>query len=237
LRANYRRKSAAEERYQDTCARIEWISLESGIVSCMEFEMKLRLDMFASDPNFGLVVGWLRRYSNYAAGHQAQLDAQQETVLLEELNRLDRDEHSTVEYNSLLQELVRAIEASNKFLAERSLLDQHMLIGPASINGSAAAVDVSRRILSLKRKQTSLEEGVLDPIKRGLQSKLNDDDDHNLNLYGFPTDEPGLLTSEMHTIKAVLVDPYVPAAHCEIDDFFVVFLAQPWYSILLHYTI
>ncbi len=46
--------------------------------------------------------------------------------------------------------------------------------------------------------------------------------------FAFPADHPELPTSDMHTITAVLIEPYSAPHHCRITDFLHIYLVQPW---------
>lgn len=105
LRSAYRRKAILEERLRDTIKRLEWVALESFLVSRIEFHMTVRRKMLKAFPSMKGAVLWLDRYIRYAAEHLAALDAQQETILLEEINKIDRDYHAALEYDSLMEEL------------------------------------------------------------------------------------------------------------------------------------
>ena len=73
-----------------------------------------------------------------------------------------------------------------------------------------------------------LEDSVLDTIKKGLQAKLNNEDERNMNFYGFPNDFPERTVDTFGEIEVVLLDKFEAHAHFDVEEFFRVFMAQPW---------
>lgn len=228
LRANYRRKAAAEVRYQDTMRRLEWIAVESAIVHRIVVEMDEQYARLSVLRDAMLASNWLERYRAYAMDHLALLDSQQETVLKEEYEKMAQDELSTKEFDSLMMELTAGLHAHSQYFAERVLLEQQVLVGPASHAGTEASVEVNQRRMDVKRKLNALEESVLDNVRRGLQDKFDNEEQKNTLLYGFPTDKLDLSVENFQEITAVLVERFVAPPHIKIEEFFTVFMVQPW---------
>jgi hypothetical protein len=173
-------------------------------------------------------VDWLTKYIALTSKHQATLDTKQETILQEEINRLDMDAMVTAEYDGLMEEFFQTVAAHTQYIAERCALDQAALVGPAARAGSEEAVKVSKRLVALRKKQLTLEDTVLDTIKKGLQAKLNSEDEKNMNYYGFPNDFPEREVSAFDDIEVVLLDKFEIPGHFDVDEFFKIFMAQPW---------
>lgn len=100
------------------------------------------------------------------------------------------------------------------YIAERVDLDRRALTLKKS---TEEATRVGEQLILIKRKLSALSENVLDTIKAGLQAKLDEEDEKNLPLYGFPTDDPALTVYEMHQITAVLLEANNPPAHCKVS--------------------
>lgn len=225
MRSAYRRKAVLQIRIADCYSRLEWVSLEAALLGRIEMQMQFRIDKLSEINSMKIIVDWLTKHLDYAQIHSASLDAQQETILLEECNRLDRDYSAGLEYDSLLQELYNGIMADCQYIGEKTGLEMR---SQRVVPGTEEAVLISEQLLLIKRKQNQLADSVLDTIKQGLQTKLNAEEDANVNYYGFPTDEPDLKIEEMHKITAVLLEPFVPSNHCKISDFLIVYMSQPW---------
>ncbi len=227
LRAAYRRREAIKVRLADTIKRLEWVNRESAIVGRIEFQVVQRIEIMKQKLGMGMAVDWLQRYSEFIMRHQATLDAQQESILLEESNRLDRDEHVTNELDNLFEELYNGILADSHLAAERVHLDVLQLMDEL-VPGSEEALRTSEQLVELKRKQTQLNSNVIDTIKVGLQNKFNDEDETNKAAYIFPADDPDFTTDQLVAIDCQLLDPYVHPKHIQIVDFLQIYLVQPW---------
>jgi hypothetical protein len=225
MRNSYRRKAVLEIRIADCFSRLEWVSLEASLLGRIEIQMQYRIDKLSEINSMKIIVDWITKHLGYAQIHSAALDAQQETILLEECNRLDRDLSAGLEFDSLLQELYNGIMADCQYIGEKTGLEMK---SQRVVPGTEEAVLISEQLLLIKRKQNQLADSVLDTIKQGLQTKLNAEEDANINSYGFPTDDPELKIEDMHTITAVLLEPFVPSSHCKITDFLIVYMSQPW---------
>ena len=107
LRANYRRRAGAKERLKDTLKRVEWVNTESFVVQRIEYQVKERIKLLAPLLNTSAPIKWLTKYCEHIQIHLATLDSQQESLLLEECNRIDRDAHLTIEFDNLMEELIQ----------------------------------------------------------------------------------------------------------------------------------
>ncbi len=229
LRNAYRRRSALKVRLQDTIDRLKWNLVESGIISRVEVHCDARIKQFTPILGMGMATSWLQRYGEHPKTLQATLDAQQETILLEELNRLERDRHQTMEFDSLLEELYLGLNADNHLAKERVALDVAQLSGELE-KGSDLALRTAEGLMAIKLKQTQLNSNVLDTLKLGLQAKLNEEDDRMMQLYSFPNDSPELTLDEFYKIEkdVCLIDPFVGPHHFKLETFMHVYYVQPW---------
>jgi hypothetical protein len=153
------------------------------------------------------------------------LDSLQESILREEVNKLERDDRIVTEFDSLLEELLNSLRADNQYTAERVYLDTQVKL---QVYGSAKAVELNEQLILLKAKQKQLANHTLDPLKEGLQVKFDDEDNSHLESYGFPNDHPDLPVAEFVNITAEPINRYVPGHHCKLSDFLNVYLVQPW---------
>lgn len=227
LRSCYRRKEIIKSRFSDTLKRLEWVTIENLLVRRIQSQLKIRGSLFKNRLGMGLATDWLNRHGEYVAVHLATLDAQQETVLLEEVSRLERDQHAALEYDSLMEELYQGLLAENRLLAEKVDLESRQRSGELE-SGSIEAVQVGEQLVLLRRKQTQLASNVLDTLKLGLQNKFNDEEERYTTLYAFPGDDANLPVERFNEIKAELIEPYKPSHHVKIHDFLQVYFVQPW---------
>ena len=227
LRAAYRRREAVKVRLADTIKRIEWVNRENAIVSRIEFQTSKRIDIMKQKLGMGMAVDWLQRYTEFILTHQATLDAQQESILLEESNRLARDDHVTNELDNLFEELYQGILADSHLAAERVYLDV-LQLSDELVSGSEEALRTSEQLVELKRKQTQLNSSVIDTIKVGLQNKFNEEDTLNQVMFIFPSDDPEFTTDQLIAIDCQLLDPYHHPKHIKLEDFLQIYLVQPW---------
>ena len=227
LRNAYRRLKVIELRIQDTSHRLAWISHESNSMHRIEFHIFQRIKSMKVKLGMGLAVDWLQRYGQKIQVHNATLDAQQESLVLEEIQRLQRDEHVTVELDSLMEELYQGILADSHLNAEKVHLDVASMTDAYAI-GSDEALRCSEALVTIKRKLTQLNSNVVDAIKVGLQGKFAEEDDRNNLAYVFPGDSPELKVTEFILITAKLLDPYTHPKNISLEDFLDVYLVQPW---------
>ena len=81
------------------------------------------------------------------------------------------------------------------------------------------AIQANEALILLKAKQKQLNTSVIDTLKVSLQNKYNDEDELNIEAYGFPGDDPNLSMDDMIGIGAVLIEPYRAPAHCKVNAF------------------
>ena len=229
LRNAYRRRSGLKVRLQDTIGRLQWNLVESGIISRVEIHCDARVEQFKPILGMGMATSWLQRYGENPKTLQATLDAQQESILLEEMNRLERDKHVTMEFDSLLEELYLGLNADNHLAKERVALDVAQLSGELE-KGSDVALRTAEGLVAMKLKQTQLNSNVLDTLKLGLQAKLNEEDDRMMQIYSYPNDSPELNVNEFHKIEkdVCLIDPFTAPNHFKLETFLHVYYVQPW---------
>lgn len=227
LRSSFRRREIVQARFLDTIKRLEWVVIENSLVRRIESQLKCRVELFRTRLGMGLATEWLNRYSEFIAKHVATLDAQQETIILEEINRLDRDSHAALEFDSLTEELYQGLLAENRLLAEKVNLEFRQRSGKLE-PGSTEAVQVSEQLVLVRRKQTQLANSVLDTLKLGLQNKFNEEEDRYTTLYAFPGDDVQLPVERYDEIKTELIDQYKAPHHIKIHDVLQVYFVQPW---------
>jgi hypothetical protein len=229
MRSLYRRRAAMLTRIQDTFHRLEWVANESAVIDHVLFHLDFRLSKYNGLVAYKEVYEWLLRHKAHSEEHSAALDAQQETILLEELNRIDRDHHATIEFDSLMGELHNSIIADSHYAGEKVALDIRALeVAP----GTDEALRVSEQLLLIKRRQNQLRESVLDTLKQGLQVKFDEEDQVNTASYSFPTDDPSFTIEDMPKITCELIDPFHAHRHFKVMDFIAVYYTQPWLSVM-----
>ena len=224
VRSTVRRLRVVEQRFVDLCSRLKWDSLEGFVVHQVIEQLEIRMKNIP-ERNSKLVRDWLIRFDKVARTHHASLDSLQESLLQDEIDRLNRDEVTITELDSLLEELRSAIFAYSQYAAERVHLEREQL---QASKGSDEAVNLGVRLLQLKKKQVQLQENVIDSIKIGLESKYNTEEEILVSIASFPNDEVDLSTEEMPKITAKLIENYDPSKNFQISDFLSIFLGQPW---------
>jgi hypothetical protein len=81
-------------------------------------------------------------------------------------------------------------------------------------NIGKTAIQVSKRLVALRKKQLTLEDTVLETIKKGLQAKLNNEDEKNMNYYGFPNDFPEREVGTFEEIEVIALIQYCFVLNC-----------------------
>lgn len=224
LRLCYRRLRIVEARFLDLCDQLTWIAKEAFVVNQVRTQLEVRMQNLP-DKYVKHMVAWTERFLEGNVLHAVSIDAQQESVLQEELDRLQRDELVVMETDSLLEELRTALVADAQYAAERVSLDKLAIITPA---GTEEAVNVASKIMQLKRKQQQLSNSVIDSIKVGLEVKFNAEEEEMVRIAAFPTDRVELKVNEMHEITAELLNKHTSHRNFKMGDFYAIFVAQPW---------
>jgi hypothetical protein len=98
---------------------------------------------------------------------------------------------------------------------------------------SDLAIRFNTQLVLLKNKQRQLHQSIIDNLKVALQTKYDQDDDVNLNSFGFPNDDPSLIATDLFKIGAVMINPFSPSPHCQISEFLDVFFSI---CVLKHYS-
>ena len=138
----------------------------------------------------------------------------------------DADVKTFTETDSLMVELINAMQMDGQYAVERVHLDCQAFFLPA---GSDEAVSVGDRSLILKMKQQRIMQSVLDPVKMGLDGRFEDEENRYLDIASFPTDHTDLEAEDMlETITAVMVDKHTPKKHFEVKALVNVLNSQPW---------
>ncbi len=255
LRNCYRKLAVINARYHDTMARIGWVTTEGTMLSRIVFHMEKRVTIFRQQKAAEMVsiADWIEKFCGPAAVQEAKLDGQQETLIKEEINKLDRDRQNVTEFDALIEELLNryrkkirlfviavtyradtyyivtniflSLHAQNHLLAERVYLDAQLKI---EHYGSDEAVRYNQQLIVIKEKLKMLQLSVIDSLKIGIQAKFDAEDEKNLQNYAFPNDSVDMLPDDMHKIEGVLLDTFTPTKHCNMMDFLRVYLVQPW---------
>ena len=228
LRCLYRKISIIASRFTDALNRLEWLNVEFANLSRIEFHMCERMRRLSEHGSKDLapVVDWVDYYLKLVVKQQILIDSMQETILREELNRLGRDDRVTIEFDSLVEELLSSLAQENQYTAEKVALDVDL---KKEVYGSQRGIELNEQLIILKNKMKTLAGHTIDALKAGLQQKYDDEDELNLEYYGFPDDSPDLPFEKLATaIKAEMIDPFTPGHHCKLVDFLKVYLVQPW---------
>lgn len=228
LRFCYRKKAYITQRFQDTIERLKWNLVEFTMIERLKYHIEYRQRQLGLKKDTEMIRDWLKTYHSNAIQQLIQLDSQQETILNEEINRLDRDYNQSVELDSIVEELMKSLEADSQYVAEKIYLDQQLKI---AIYGSERAVQLNEQMIALKTKQEQLATSAIDTLKLGLQQKYDEEDEANVDLFSFPNDDPDLPVQDMHKISATILNKYVPISHFKLSDFLDVYMMQPWLAL------
>lgn len=206
--------------------RLEWVATEDFIVHRIRCSLEARLEAVKNVPDMEAPIEWFVEYIRYVDHLRVKFDALQETILTEDIRRYSIDEKLFKETNSLLTELLAAVNMDNQYAMERVFLDAKSF---GEVSGSEEALSIQERSLALKLKQTRLNEHVIDHIKIGLDARLSEDEMSMVDVASFPTDDVNLVAEAMpSTITTELVDPFVPRKHFDMAFFIDILMSQPW---------
>ena len=228
LRSHCRRLSLTKVRFADVVARLSWLPKEQAVLSRVLVNIKVRETHLKGSKDSHLALQWLHTHHDLVSNVAMALDAQQESILMDEIASLASEEKTLVELNSLLTNLCQCLGYESQYSAEKIYLDRAVLVLP---KGSDESVRYSSESFILKKKQSDLVNNVIDPIKLAIQSKLDEEDKLMSLVAGFPTDDPSLVAEDMpSTLSAVLLDEYRPSIHFNLLTFIEVYYIQPWLS-------
>jgi len=226
LRMVSRKRSIIEVRLRDALQRVEWTAVEFAILTRIDFHMRRRIQRLqGAGAEMQAVAEWVQKYLAFAVKQQIVLDSLQESIIREEINRLERDASITIEFDSLIEELLNSLQADNQYTAERVGLESRLKV---EVYGSAKAIELNEQLLVLKTKQKQLTTHTLDALRQGLQEKFDAEDTANLEHFGFPNDDPDLPVEKFPSITAEPIEVYSASHHCRLADFLKVYLVQPW---------
>ena len=226
LRYLYRKLGIISVRFEDTLKRLQWVSVEFAILGRIEFHMRERIRRLSeSIKEMHPVADWVNGYLKLVIKQQVLLDSLQETILREELNRLTRDDRVTIEFDSLVEELLHSLLQENQYTAEKVALD---IASRKEVYGSQRGIELNEQVILLKNKMKTLAGHTIDALKTGLQQKFDDEDEQNMQAFGFPNDSPDLPVEKLCTIAVEMIDAFQPGHHCKLTDFLQVYLVQPW---------
>ena len=187
--------------------------------------MEERLTFLSKQSDMETVTDWIQKYHRYTLDHLIVIDALQESIIKEEISRIDRDRQKTIEFDSLAEELMTSLEVDNQYVAEKVFLDNQIKLVKSD---SDLAIRYNQQLILIKNKQRQLSGSIIDSLKVGLQDRYDDEDKANLLQCGFLNDDPTLAVSDINKIEAVLLESYRPSSHSKPSDFINVYLVQPW---------
>ena len=202
--------------------------MEQAVISRLVFHAQHRTTHLASAADWNLPLQWLREHYSSALAVWTTLDAQQESILLDENAKLKADEDAFLEVDQLLSSLIACLKQEGKYTSERVYLDVQLLSLPKDSDEALRYTDQS---YALKKKQSNISNNVIDALKIALQDKLSAETQAMLEVAAFPTDDPRLLPDDMLTnIQAVLLNKAKQSSHFRLGDFIRIYLVQPWLS-------
>lgn len=225
----YRKAAMIPTRVQDANAQLVWVAEEYARLQRARIHCEKRIEK-------SLAVGdamdapreWIEEHLKYILTQQIALDAQQESLLKDEIARIERDYTEAVSFDALLEELLQCLRYQVQLMSERVALDMQLVDLPY---GSEDAIRLNEQLISLKNKQKHLTSSTIDNLKVALQQRYDDHDTANMTLYAFVNDRPDLPVDEMAKIGVVLLDRFLPTSHFAVADYLKVYFLQPWLAI------
>ena len=228
VRANCRRLSLIKERFLDTTSRLAWLAREHAMVSRVLFHIDYRLQRGAISSELLMPMEWLTAHRAFTCDVLNALDAQHESLLLEEISKLKADSDNLSDQDRILQGMQESIHLDIQYTAEKIYLDKALL---RVVKGSDESVLLSDRAYHIKKKQLQLISHVIDALSLALHERFNAEDDATMFIAAFPSDDPSLgVESMLPTISAVLHEKFQPPVNFHVIQFMRVYLVQPWLS-------
>lgn len=232
LRYAYRKLSLLPIRLENIHKQIQWIAEENAIFTRSKLHCEARIHQlevsYHNDETMNAPKMWLTEKLEFIMQQQVALDAQQESLLRDEISRVDRDYFEILTFDNLLEELMQSLHANSQLFAERIALDKKLT---DLVYGSEEGVSINEQLIQLKNKQKQLSLTTIDNLKVALQQRHDEHDLSNLTQYAFLHDKPDLQIDEMQQIEAVLLDFFQPPSHFQVEEFLKIYFLQPWLAI------
>lgn len=228
VRSGCRRLSYLKERYSDKQNRLAWIAQEFFAVERAALQMNRRMAALDQSRDCAMPLDWLSKHLALANGVLTSLDAQQESIALDEIESIKASEKMCVETDLLLANLLDSLQLESRYSAERVFLDRGLLF---VVKGSDEALLYADQAYAVKRKQDKLVNGVIDALVVALQEKLSAEYEGYSSIVAFPSDDPQLRVSEMpSTINATLLNKFKGVTHFDTMLALQIYYIQPWLS-------
>lgn len=233
LRLLYRKKSLLPIRLEDIHKQLVYVSIEFEALQRILQHANLRVTKLddKEEEKKDLMKApreWIVTHVQHVEKQLIALDAQQETVLKEEIIRIEQEYYDIISFDALLEELIESLLVNNQLYSERIALDKQLVY---LLYGSNEAIALNEQLLVLKSKQKQLTNNTIDNLKVVLQQKHDDHDKLNMLTYAFPKDAPDMSIADMDKIQAVMLTPYSSPSHIHVEDFLKVYSLQPWLAI------
>lgn len=170
-------------------------------------------------------LDWLAVYREFIINQLVLLDGQQESLLKEEIVKIQKEEKEMQILHSLLAELIQSLQVNIQLCAERMSLEKRLVMLPY---GSEEAIQCNEQLILLKNKQKILTNQSIDSLKLTLQDVLDGFDKKILELYAFPNDHPDLSIDDMSDLQIVPLEPYSAPKAIAFEEFVMIYFLQPW---------
>eukprot|EP01031_Cornospumella_fuschlensis_P025232 gene25232-30474_t len=224
VRLFYRRLGVLKVRYADTVNRLHYIYSEFQQLDRIYSYVKERV----SDANFDQnALSWVKEQMVLVSKQLIMLDAAQESLLKEEMTKMESNNKEMSVFSTLLSELIQSQLVNNQLFGEVIQLEVQLFLLPA---GTDESIQTNQQLILLKNKQKVLQNQSIDSLKVTLQGLLDGYDQQYVTQYAFPNDEPEMSIEELSGIKVILLDEFVEKqhAHIKLDQWLLVLLMQPW---------
>lgn len=229
LRYVYRKVAMLPIRVKDVHDQMVWLGEEYSILQRTRVHCEKRVEKLAAvGEEMKAPLKWIEDHLQFIVKQQVALDAQQESLLKDEITRLDRDAGEVASFDALLEELLQCLRYQVQLMSERVALDMLLVDLPY---GSEEAIRYNEQLIAIKNKQKHLTTSTIDNLKVAIQQRHDDHDGANLTQYAFLNDRPDLPVDEMCNIDVVLLDKFVPSKHFAVADYLKVYFLQPWLAI------
>ncbi|RYH31883.1 hypothetical protein EON65_01705 [archaeon] len=224
VRLFYRRLGVFKVRYSDTVNRLHYIYAEFQQLDRIYSYVKERVNDADFDIN---ALSWVKEQMALVIKQLIMLDAAQESLLKEEMTKMESNNKEMSVFSTLLSELIQSQFVNNQLFGEVIQLEVQLFLLPP---GTDDSIQTNQQLILLKNKQKVLQNQSIDSLKVTLQSLLDGYDQQYVSQYAFPNDEPDMSIEELSGIKVILLDEFVEKQHAHImlDQWLLVLLMQPW---------
>lgn len=241
LRFLYRKSLLLPVRLQDITAQLHWIQEEYVLLQRLQDQTERRIEtqaqLMKNKPKdkslYESAKEWLEEHLPYIIDQQIALDGQQQSVVEDEIIRIEKDYHDILSFDALLKELIEALYVDNQWQGEKLGLERAMIY---VVYGSKESVRFNEQLITLKTKQKYLQSGTIDSLKIGLQEKYDAYDQNALESFAFLNDSPEFTLDELISsvkekkIICKLLHPFSPSSHITVGHYLQLYSLQPWIS-------